>query len=110
MKFALQLIHSNSSNRLALRSNDYIFALAELEAWPRRKSSSKAKVSSLDSIEAPNRWRKSNSTDGIWAKEGDPEASAGMTQLNLQKTRFLEKYRTPKRKAGHRDPEINQRL
>ena len=64
----------------------------------------KAKVFSLDSIEAPNRWRKSNSTDGIWAKEGDPEASAKMAQLNLQKTRFLEKYRTPKRKARLGDP------
>ena len=90
-----------TATRLALRSNDYIFALAELEVLDAlgENRALKAKVSSLDSIEAPNRWRKSNLTDGIWAKEGDPEASAEMARLNLQKTRFLEKYRTPKRKA-----------
>ena len=90
-----------AATRLALRSSDYIFALAELEVLDAlgENRALKAKVSSLDSIEAPNRWRKSNLTDGIWAKEGHPEVSAEMARLNLQKTRFLEKYRTPKRKT-----------
>ncbi len=54
---------------LAPRLNDFIFALAELEAHDatgKNVALGKA-VTALDSIEAPVRWRKSNLTDGIAA-------------------------------------------
>lgn len=56
-----------TATKLALRQNDYILALAELEAFDSKGSNvafGKA-VSSLDSIEGPPRWRMSNLTDGI---------------------------------------------
>ncbi|MBL9185558.1 MAG: DUF1553 domain-containing protein [Verrucomicrobiaceae bacterium] len=54
--------------KLALRKGDYIFALAELEVYDSKTGPNLAAgkpVSSLDSIEAPPRWRKTNLTDGI---------------------------------------------
>ncbi|MBK8035863.1 MAG: DUF1553 domain-containing protein [Verrucomicrobiaceae bacterium] len=54
--------------KLAKRSNDYIFALAELEVYDSKTGPNLAAgkpVTSLDSIEAPPRWRKTNLTDGI---------------------------------------------
>ena len=57
-----------TTTRLAARSSDFIFALAELEV---RDASNEnvaagAKVTSMDSIEAPVRWQRANLTDG-WA-------------------------------------------
>jgi mono/diheme cytochrome c family protein len=58
-----------TATKLAPRQNDFIFALAEVEAYgPTGPNIAKGKtVTSLDSIEAPVRWRKSNLTDGIAA-------------------------------------------
>jgi cytochrome c553 len=55
-----------TATRLALRQNDYIFALAELEVFDAagKNVASGRSVTALDSIEAPVRWRKSNLTDG----------------------------------------------
>ncbi|MCE9533979.1 MAG: DUF1549 domain-containing protein [Planctomycetes bacterium] len=55
-----------TATKLAPRQNDYILALAELEALDSdgKNLASGAKVTALDSIEAPIRWRKSNLTDG----------------------------------------------
>ena len=57
-----------TATRLALRQGDYIFALAELRVlgedgidW-----TTTARVESLDSIEAPPTWRRSNLIDGWW--------------------------------------------
>jgi len=53
--------------KLAPRQNDFIFALAELQVFDgvgENVSLARA-VTALDSIEAPPRWRRSNSTDGI---------------------------------------------
>ena len=90
-----------AATRLAPRSNDYIFALAEVQVLDAlgENRANKAKVTALDSIEAPSRWRKSNLTDGIWAKEGDPEAAGELAGLNQEKTRLLDKACTPERKA-----------
>jgi cytochrome c553 len=57
-----------TATKLATRQNDFILALAELEAFG-SKDVNLAKfkvVSAKDSIEAPNRWRKSNLTDGLY--------------------------------------------
>lgn len=54
--------------KLAPRRGDYIFALAELEVYDSKTGPNLAAgrpVSSLDSIEAAPRWRKTNLTDGI---------------------------------------------
>jgi hypothetical protein len=51
--------------KLAPRQNDYIFSLAELEVrdGDGRNMAAGAPVSSLDSIEAPVRWQRTNLTD-----------------------------------------------
>ncbi len=54
--------------KLAPRKGDYIFALAEMEVYDSKTGPNIAAgcaVTSLDSIEAPPRWRKTNLTDGI---------------------------------------------
>ena len=54
--------------KLAPRKDDYIFALAEMEVYDSKTGPNLAvgrPVTSLDSIEAPPRWRKTNLTDGI---------------------------------------------
>ena len=54
--------------KLAQRSSDYIFALAEMEVYDSKTGPNLAvgrPVTSRDSIEAAPRWRKSNLTDGI---------------------------------------------
>ncbi len=65
-----------TATKLAPRMNDFIFALAELEAFDvegKNVASGKA-VTALDSIEAPSRWRKSNLTDGVFPPA--PKATA----------------------------------
>ena len=56
-----------TATKLAPRQGDYIFALAELEVrdGAARNIAQGAAVSSLDSIELGDRWRKANLTDGI---------------------------------------------
>lgn len=54
--------------KLAPRKGDFIFAMSELEVFDSKTGSNLAAgrpVTSLDSIEAPPRWRKTNLTDGI---------------------------------------------
>ncbi len=55
-----------TANRLAPRQNDFIFALAELEAFDPDGANLalRASVSSSDSIEAPPRWARVNLVDG----------------------------------------------
>ena len=62
-----------TATKLAPRRNDFIFALAEVEAFDTddENRAKGAQVSSLDSIEAGLRWRRSNLTDGEYL--GDPD-------------------------------------
>ncbi len=57
-----------TATRLAPRLNDFIFALAELEVLgpDGTNLAAGAKVTALDSIEAPPRWRKANLVDGAF--------------------------------------------
>jgi mono/diheme cytochrome c family protein len=52
--------------RLAHRSNDYCFAIAEIECFDASgiNLATGAEVTALDSIEAPDRWTKANAVDG----------------------------------------------
>ena len=56
-----------TATKLAPRQNDFIFALAELQVFDDAgvNAALACPVTSLDSIEAPPRWRRSNLTDSI---------------------------------------------
>ena len=68
-----------TGTKLAPRQNDFILALAELEAFDTEGKNLAAgkPVTALDSIEAPTRWRKSNLTDGVFP----PGAKASAKEL-----------------------------
>jgi mono/diheme cytochrome c family protein len=70
-----------TATKLALRQNDYTLALAELQVLDKDgvNLAMGAKVTALDSIEAPPRWRQSNLIDGIYP--GVQAASAGVKKL-----------------------------
>ncbi|MBL9117665.1 MAG: DUF1553 domain-containing protein [Verrucomicrobiaceae bacterium] len=71
--------------KLAPRVKDYIFALAEMEVYESKTGPNLAAgrpVTSLDSIEAPPRWRKANLTDGI-----APESRTEEDKLKLIRER-----------------------
>jgi hypothetical protein len=87
------------ATKLAPRSNDYIFALAELEVLDGNGNNRalKAKVSSLDSIEAPVRWRRTNVTDGIWAQGSDKASAQEIAKLNKEKAALMASLQTPER-------------
>jgi cytochrome c553 len=57
-----------TATKLAPRSGDFIFALAELSVFTPEgvNAAASAKVTSLDSIEAPTRWRRTNLVDGYY--------------------------------------------
>jgi hypothetical protein len=89
------------ATKLARRAaKDYNFALAEVEVLDSSgvNRALNAKVTALDSIEAPPRWRKSNLTDGIWVKAGDKESAARLAALEKQKEGLLARLYTEKRK------------
>lgn len=66
-----------TATKLAPRQNDYIFALAELNALTAdgHNIAMGAAVSALDSVEAPTRWQKKNLTDGWQPGAGAPETT-----------------------------------
>jgi hypothetical protein len=73
-----------TATKLAPRSNDYIFALAELEAYDStgKNVARGAAVTALDSIEAPVRWAKQNLVDGIY-----PGAQIKASEADLAKVK-----------------------
>lgn len=89
------------ATKLARRApNDYNFALAEVQVLDSagNNRARNAKVTALDSIEAPPRWRQANLTDGIWVKAGNKESAAKLVELEKQEKRLLERLYTPERK------------
>ncbi len=83
-----------TATKLAPRSNDFIFALAEFQAFDATKKNValNGAVTALDSIEAPVRWSKKNLTDGVYpaSKEagGNPDELAA---LKLRRDALLDK-------------------
>ena len=77
-----------TATKLALRQNDYMLAVAEIEALDATGKNVAAgkSVTALDSIEAPVRWRKSNLTDGIF-----PGAVADVAKLVAARDALLAK-------------------
>ncbi len=87
-----------TATRLAPRSGDFIFALAELRVvgaggtnWARGRA-----VTALDSIEGPPRWQRANLTDG-WSPGAGREAGDGLDigALRQEREREVEKATWP---------------
>ncbi|MCA9175382.1 MAG: DUF1553 domain-containing protein [Planctomycetales bacterium] len=94
-----------TATRLAPRQGVHIFALAELQALTANGENAAvgAKVTSLDSIEAPVRWRRSNLTDGKWAEGADAEVSRELAALESQRRELLAAIETPERMERRRE-------
>ena len=90
-----------TATRLAPRQNDFILALAELQVFDQAGNNValQSVVTSLDSIEAPERWRKSNLTDGIWASAGDEAAITQLAEAQQQRQVILDRITTAERTA-----------
>ena len=82
-----------TATKLVERKNDYIFALAEVEAFDSdgNNVAASASVSALDSIEAPVRWGKKNLTDGIFAQAADQQAIEQLAAATKQRAEILAK-------------------
>jgi len=81
-----------TATKLATRQNDYIFALAELEVFDTagKNRALGAAVTSLDSIEAPPRWQRTNLTDSWYpGVPADKVAVPGVDVAKLQQARRL---------------------
>ncbi len=79
-----------TATRLAVRKDDFIFALAELDVMDAagRNLALKAGVTSLDSIEAGPRWSRANLTDG-WYVGADVAKIAAADSTKLEQARRL---------------------
>jgi hypothetical protein len=93
-----------TATKLAERQKDYIFSLAELEVLNSEGVNVAAgcAVSAMDSIEAPDRWRKANLTDGIWPAAADPGAAAQLADLTGQRESLMTQLETADRQALRR--------
>ncbi|HEY2910220.1 MAG TPA: DUF1553 domain-containing protein, partial [Gemmataceae bacterium] len=90
-----------TATKLAPRQNDFIFALAELEAIDAdgRNLAAGKPATALDSIEAPIRWRKTNLTDGIFP----PVPRLAAEELTKLKDRASALFREALGPSGIRD-------
>ena len=88
-----------TATRLMKRSNDYNFALAEVQLLDRDgvNVAIGADVTSLDSIEAPVRWARQNLTDGLFPRHRDPDAAEELSTAQAKRVRLLESIETEER-------------
>lgn len=99
--FAVQEVKAKyvrvTATKLAPRQNDYIFALAELLAFDGsgKNVARGASVTSLDSIEAPVRWRRSNLTDGITYQTWNADDVAKLAALQAERAKLWQATITP---------------
>ena len=95
-----------TATKLAPRQNDFIFALAELQVFDSAdKNIALGKtVTSLDSIEAAPRWRRTNLTDGIAPTSVKPEDVNPKDKEQLVQTReqLLESFADEETKLKRR--------
>jgi hypothetical protein len=82
-----------TATKLALRQNDYMFALAELQVLDGagKNLATGAKVTALDSIEAAPRWRQTNLVDGIYPGSQNATDGKRLEQLTKQRADLLAK-------------------
>ena len=88
-----------TATTLVERKNDYMLALAELQVLDASGNNValKAKVSALDSIEAPIRWARQNLTDGIWAQGADPNVVEQLAMAQNRVEAIMSRLLTPDR-------------
>lgn len=85
-----------TATRLAERQSDFVLALAELQVFSAdRNVAMGATVGSLDSIEAPIRWRQQNLTDGQWPRIGSLEVAEKMAEATFKRNELLSAVTTP---------------
>ncbi len=91
------------ATKLVERKDDFILALAELKvfgpAGDGGNVAAGATVRSLDSIEAPPRWRRTNLVDGLWARPADPAAAKQLAAATRERDERLARAGTPERVA-----------
>ena len=94
-----------TASQLAPRSSDYIMALAEIRILDaaQKNVALKAPVTALDSIEAPVRWGRTNLTDGIWAKSGNPATTNQLARFQAQQQAIMKRINTPARQARQQE-------
>jgi len=87
-----------TATKLAARTNDYIFALGEIEAFTaadHQNVALGAVVSASDSIEQGPRWGMKNVVDGIYHRElSDPDALEELSSLREQRAAIERQFRT----------------
>lgn len=91
-----------TATKLAQRSNDYIFALAELSVlMPGGGNAALGKrVTSLDSIQAPVRWQRKNLVDGYYfGVSANPDVQNQIARLSEDRSRILKEALTDEVKA-----------
>jgi len=91
-----------TATKLAERSNDYIFALAELSVLTPDGSNAASgkRVLSLDSIEAPVRWQRPNLVDGYYfGVTAKPDVQIQIAQLSEDRRQILNEALTDELKA-----------
>ncbi|MEI7698263.1 MAG: PSD1 and planctomycete cytochrome C domain-containing protein [Planctomycetia bacterium] len=90
-----------TATRLATRSNDFIFSLAEVTVLNSegRNLAAAATITALDSIEAPERWRKTNLTDGIWPAPLNADAEKQLAEVSKTHAALMQTLVTPERQA-----------
>ena len=84
-----------TATKLAPRSGDFIFALAEVSVLsPQGKNlAAGALITSLDSIEAPPRWRRTNLVDGYFPGAKNSAHLAEIARLNERRRLVLSRVR-----------------
>ena len=94
----VQRIRINVS-KLAVRKDDYMFALSELRALNADGANVAAgkDVSSADSIEAPVRWSRRNLTDGVWPQYTNPKVAETLESLLRDRLATMQEIETPLR-------------
>jgi mono/diheme cytochrome c family protein len=81
-----------TATKLAVRKNDYIFALAEISViTPDGQNAALGKpVTSLDSIQAPVRWQRKNLVDGYYfGVSAAPDVQMQIARLTKQRSEIL---------------------
>ncbi len=88
-----------TATRLADRKDAFIMAIAELEVLrpDGTNAALHASVASLDSIEAPVRWSRTNLTDGRWAKGGDPVLQSELSEAIAKRNAIIDSIVTKER-------------
>ena len=101
-----------TATKLALRQNDYIFALAELSVLvPGGGNAARGvKVTSLDSIQAPIRWARKNLVDGYYFGRTKADVLPQVAKLSDERRKIIDAVMTDalRKRAGDLDAALKK--